>query len=75
MRVWNLIDHQPDSERVNMIHTHVYGELAHVCMETWASMVAQMVKNPPATQETLVWSLGWEDALEKEMATHSSILA
>ena len=37
-----------------MIHTHVYGELAHVCMETWASMVAQMVKNPPATQETLV---------------------
>ena len=37
-----------------------------------------MVKNPPAvqeTQETLVQSLGWEDPLEKEMATHSSILA
>ena len=37
-----------------------------------------MVKNPPAmqeTQETLVRSLGWEDPLEKEMATHSSILA
>ena len=34
-----------------------------------------MVKNPPAKQETWVRSLGWEDALEKEMATHSSILA
>ena len=34
-----------------------------------------VVKNPPAKQETWVRSLGWEDALEKEMATHSSILA
>ena len=34
-----------------------------------------MVKNPPARQETWVWSLGWEDPLEKGMATHSSILA
>ena len=34
-----------------------------------------MVKNPPAMQETWVRSLGWEDPLEKEMATHSSILA
>ena len=34
-----------------------------------------MVKNLPATQETWVPSLRWEDALEKEMATHSSILA
>ena len=33
------------------------------------------VKNPPAMQETQVQSLGWEDPLEKEMATHSSILA
>jgi len=37
--------------------------------------VAQIVKNPPAMQETLVRSLGWEDSLEKEMATHCSILA
>ena len=37
--------------------------------------MAQMVKNPPAVQETRVQSLGWEDALEKEMATHTSILA
>ena len=34
-----------------------------------------MVKNPPAIQETKVRSLGWEDPLEKEMATNSSILA
>ena len=38
-------------------------------------MVAQMVKNLPARQETQVWPLGWEDPFEKEMATHSSILA
>ena len=40
-----------------------------------ASLLAQMVKNLPAMWETLVRSLGWEDSLEKEMATHSSILA
>ena len=40
-----------------------------------ASLVAQMVKNPPAVQETWVQSLGWEDPLEKGMATHSNILA
>ena len=40
-----------------------------------ASLVAQMVKNLPVVQETWVQSLGWEDPLEKEMATHSSILA
>ena len=37
--------------------------------------MAQIVKNPPAMQETQVRSLGWEDPLEEEMATHSSILA
>ena len=40
-----------------------------------ASLVAQLVKNLPAMQESQVLSLGWEDPLEKEMATHSSILA
>ena len=40
-----------------------------------ASLVAQMVKSLPAVQETLILSLGQEDSLEKEMATHSSILA
>ena len=37
--------------------------------------LAQMIKNPPAMQETQVWSLGQKDPLEQEMATHSSILA
>ena len=40
-----------------------------------ASLVAQLVKNPPAMQKTWVWSLSWGDPLEKRMATHSSILA
>ena len=42
---------------------------------SWASLVAQLVKNPPAMRETWVWSLGWEDPLEKGKATHSTILA
>ena len=42
---------------------------------SWASLVAQLVKNPPAMQETWVRFLGWEDPLEKGKATHSSILA
>ena len=40
----------------------------------WASLVAQLVNNPPAMQETWVRSLGWEDLLEKGKATLSSIL-
>ena len=40
-----------------------------------ASLVAQRVKRLPAMWKTQVWSLGWNDPLEKEMATHSSILA
>ena len=42
---------------------------------SWASLVAQLVKNPPAIRETWVRSLGWEDPLEKGKATCSSILA
>ena len=42
---------------------------------SWTSLVAQLVKNPPAMQETWVQSLDWEDPLEKGKATHSSILA
>ena len=41
----------------------------------WASQMAQMVKNLPAMQETWIRFLGWEDPLEKGVATHSSILA
>ena len=47
----------------------------HLLQYSWASLVAQMVKNLPAMQETWARSLGWEDLLEKEMATYSSILA
>ena len=46
----------------------------HVC-KVWSSLVAQMVKCLPATRKTWVRPLGWEDPLEKEMATHSSTLA
>ena len=42
---------------------------------TRAALVAQMAERLPAMQETWVQLLGWEDALEKEMAAHSSILA
>ena len=42
---------------------------------SWASLVVQMVKSLPAMQETQVQSLGQEDPLKKELATHSSILA
>ena len=42
---------------------------------SWAFLVAQMVKNLPAMQETWVQSLGWEDSLEEVITTHSSILA
>ena len=41
----------------------------------WASLMAELVKNPPEMRETWVRSLGWEDQLEKGKATHSSILA
>ena len=41
----------------------------------WVSLVAQLVKNPCAMQETWVQSLGWEDPLEEGTTTHSSILA
>ena len=46
-----------------------------ISLEQQGFLVAQTVKNPPAVQETQVWSLGWEDPPEKGMATHSSILA
>ena len=42
---------------------------------SWASLVTQLVKNPPVGQETWIRYLGWEDPLEKGKATHSSILA
>ena len=46
-----------------------------LCTLSWASVVAQLVKNPPAMWETWIRSLDWEDRLEKGEATYSSILA
>ena len=46
-----------------------------MCVYIWTSLVAQTVRNLPAMQEIQVLSLGWENLLEKGMATHSSILA
>ena len=56
---------RPSSTSASLVDTH----------SDWASLVAQLVKNPPAREETWVQSLGWEDPLEKGKATHSSILA
>ena len=49
--------------------------IGYPLQDFWVSLVAQTGKNPPAMQETRVWSLGWEEPLEEGMATHSSILA
>ena len=49
--------------------------IGYLLQYSWASLVAQLVKNPPAMWETWVRSLAWEDPLEKGKATHSNILA
>ena len=49
--------------------------IGYALQYSWASLVAQLVRNLPAMQETWVQSLGWEDPLEKGKATHSGILA
>ena len=56
-------------------HSAIITNLGAIRSEMWASLVAQTVKNLPVIQETGVRSLGQEGPLEKEMATHSSILA
>ena len=68
----DLIDRVSD-ELWNEVHDIVL--IREICIYTWASLVAQLVKNPPAIWETWVLSLGWEDPLKKEMATYSSTLA
>ena len=50
-------------------------EIGYPFQYSWASLVAQLVNNPPAMWETWVRSLGWENPLKKGKATHSSILA
>ena len=56
--------------------SHRLGEgIDYPLQYSWASLVAQLVKNPPAMWVTWVQSLGWEDPLQKGKSTHSSILA
>ena len=67
-------------EERKMSHSSGWGrspgeQIGYPLQYSWASMVAQMVKNPPAMRETGVRSLDWEDPLEESMATHCSILA
>jgi len=50
-------------------------KMLYIILSSRASLVAQLVKNSPVMQDTSVWSLGWEDPLEKRTATQSSILA
>ena len=54
---------------------NVFLRFIHVIVYIRASLVAQLIKNLPAVQETWVRSLGWEDPLEKEIANHFSTLA
>ena len=66
---WDVVN----TERIQLMlvpHTHT-----HPIYLMRASLIAQLVKNLPAMQETWVLSLSWEDPLEKGKATHSSILA
>ena len=49
--------------------------IGYLLQYSWASLVVQLVKNPPTRRETWVQPLGWKDPLEKGKATHSSILA
>ena len=61
----DCVVHAVTKSRTRLSHFHFHR----------ASLVAQTVKNPPASRKTWVRSLGWEDTLEEGMATHSSILA
>ena len=68
---WLRTPHNPNARGLGSICGQ--GTISH--MPSWASLVAQSVKNLPVMQETWVRSLGQNVPLEKEMATHSSILA
>ena len=68
MYVWLQVFTDQNNSSIYWLIPYLFGAAPQ------AFLVAQMVKNLPAMQATQVWSLGWEDPLEKEMATHSSIL-
>ena len=62
------------SGRIRKLSSKLLILIKGVILTLKACLVSQLVKNPPAMQETRVRSLGWEDPLEKGKATHSSIL-
>ena len=72
-----MLTHKIDLRLSYYLNTSQYEEknIAGSTLKLWASLVPQLVKNPPAMRETCVPSLGWEVPLEKGKATHSSILA
>ena len=86
--VWIFVNHFPDSS-VDKESSCNAGDpnsipgsgrstgegISYLIQDSWASLVAQLVKNPPAMWKTQVQPLGWEDSLENGQATHSSILA
>ena len=71
LTIWTFVD-KVMSLLLNMLFRFVIAFLPRFSL---ASLVAQMLKHLPAMWETWVRYLGWEDPLEREMATHSSILA
>ena len=58
-----------------MYSSYSEDKVSSVYVLSWAPLVAQMVKHLPTTREAWIRRLGWEDALEEEMATHCSTLA
>ena len=77
-RFEEVVRHKGSGKTMSVVNPG-YGWMCHSVTHwrevVWDSLVAQMVKNLPAMQETWVRFLGWEDPLEKGMAIHSSIFA
>ena len=72
-----MLTHKIDLRLSDYLNTSQYEEknIAGSTLQLRASLVPQLVKNPPVMRETCIPSLGWEVPLEKGKATHSSILA
>ena len=78
MSVYNVCLYFPGKFSINFVFRFIENNkivFSILILSPWVSLVAQLVKNPPAMWETWVQSLGWEYPLEEGMATHSSILA
>ena len=63
-----------DSDSIPVLGRYAGERIGYPLQYSWASLVAQLVKNLPTVWKTWVRSLGWEDSLEKGKATHSSVL-